>query len=317
MTYNSAGGGGGASAVGTSATNVNGGAGGAGTTSSISGASVAYAGGGGGGSNAAQGGTGGTGGAGGGGHGGAGSSSSQTGLTAGTANTGGGGGGDIEIEAGPAAYTNNFYNNSTSPVQGGHINIISGDAITDVTTGTGSGGQIKLRAGRGNDQNGDVRIETSSDGSTWGNVWTFNSDGSVTLPSDGNVRQNYSYTRTTTPNLSASSAVVWTGIVDYISSVKLVIQLEADETGDISGWHSQACEAIIASRGYVSGFSGPGGEPVMTVYGVVYTSTVPLVLFTVQRNSISKLIEVVATKTAACGSNPYMRIYSVEMATRD
>ena len=55
----------------------------------------------------------------------------------------------------------------------------------------------------------------------------------------------------------------------------------------------------------------------MTVYGVVYTSTVPLVLFTVQRNSISKLIEVVATKTAACGSNPYMRIYSVEMATRD
>jgi hypothetical protein len=117
--------------------------------------------------------------------------------------------------------------------------------------------------------------------------------------------------------LTASSAVVWTGIVDYVSSVKLVIQLEADETGDVSGWHSQTCEAIIASRGYASSFSGPGGEPVMTVYGVVYTSTVPLVLFTVQRNSISKLIEVVATKTAACGSNPYMRIYSVEMATRD
>ena len=96
-----------------------------------------------------------------------------------------------------------------------------------------------------------------------------------------------------------------------------MIQVEANEVGDATGWHSQVCEAIIASRGYANGFAGPGGTPVMTVYGVTYTSTSPLVTFTVQRNPTTKMIEVVGTATAAADTAPILRIYSVETSTND
>jgi hypothetical protein len=111
--------------------------------------------------------------------------------------------------------------------------------------------------------------------------------------------------------------VVWTSKVNYISGAKLTIQVEAHEIGDATGWHSQVCEAVIASRGYASSFGGPGGEPVMTVYGVTHTSSVPLVTFSVQRNPVTKKIEVVGTMTAAADGGADLRIYSVETSTRD
>jgi hypothetical protein len=76
------------------------------------------------------------------------------------------------------------------------------------------------------------------------------------------------------------------------------------------------CEAVIASRGYANSAGGPLGDPVMAVYGVTYTSTVPLVTFTVQRNPTTKNVEVVGTMTAAATSAD-LRIYSVETSTRD
>jgi hypothetical protein len=148
-------------------------------------------------------------------------------------------------------------------------------------------------------------------------TWTFGRDGQLTLPSGGAIQQQFTWTKVTLTTLSTPSAVIWTALYDYISGVKLTIQLEANETGDATGWHSQVCEAVIASRGYANSFGGPGGEPIMTVYGVTYTSTVPLVTFSVQRNPTTKQIEIVGTQTAACGSTPNFRIHSVEMATRD
>jgi hypothetical protein len=145
----------------------------------------------------------------------------------------------------------------------------------------------------------------------------IDADGNLILPSNGTITQRNSYTRVTGPNLPNGSAVVWTALYDYISSVKLIIQLEATEVGDATGWHSQACEAVIASRGYANSFSGPGGEPVMTVYGVTYTSIEPLVTFTVQRNATNKKIEIVGTTTAATTDSPQFRIHSIEIATRD
>lgn len=148
-------------------------------------------------------------------------------------------------------------------------------------------------------------------------TWTFDTSGDLTMPSSGAVLQNYSYTKTTTANLNTTSSVIWTSLNDSISSVKLLIQLETNEVGDASGWHSQVCEAVIASRGYAQSANGPLGDPAMSVYGLVYTSTAPLVTFTVQRNSTTKLIELVGTVTAATTGNPTMRIHSVEMSTRD
>ncbi len=149
------------------------------------------------------------------------------------------------------------------------------------------------------------------------NEVVLDADGILTVPSGGAIQQRFTWTRAVQPNLSTASAVIWTALYDYISSVKLTIQLEANETGDATGWHSQVCEAVVASRGYANSFGGAGGDPVMTVYGVTYTSTVPLVTFTVQRNPTTKQIEIVGTKTAACDGSANFRIHSVEMATRD
>ena len=147
----------------------------------------------------------------------------------------------------------------------------------------------------------------------------FNENGQFKLPAGGGViEQNNSWTKTTTPVVNIGpGTVVWTSNVDYISSAKLVIQVEASETGDDSGWHSQACEAIIACRGYAGVFGGPGGDPQMVVYGIVHTSINPLVTFTVRRNLTTNFVEVVGTLTATAGGAADLRIHSVEMSTRD
>lgn len=120
------------------------------------------------------------------------------------------------------------------------------------------------------------------------------------------------YTLIQTGNIVNSSDVVWRSTSTTMSSAKLIIQAEADELADSSGWHSQTCEAIIACRGGLS-----SGNPVMTVYGNVYTSTQPLVTFTAQRNITTNLIEIVGAKTAACNSSVSLRIHSIEISTRD
>jgi hypothetical protein len=143
-------------------------------------------------------------------------------------------------------------------------------------------------------------------------------DTGLELPNSHYIRQNNSWTRTVAPTVSVGAgSVVWTSNVDYISSAKLTIQVECDEVGDLTGWHSQACEAIISCRGYANTYGGPGGDPQMIVYGVVHTSVDPLVTFTVQRNPTTKFVEVVGTLTAAASGNAALRIHSVEMSTRD
>lgn len=161
--------------------------------------------------------------------------------------------------------------------------------------------------------------------------WSFDTNGILQLPSGGDIVDSSgtsvlgggtvlanTYTRVTTPVKSPNqtSVVIWTALYDTVSSVKLTIQLETNQVGDATGWHSQVCEAIVASRGYANGQPGYG-EPIMTVYGVTYTSTVPLVTFTVQRNATTSLIEIVGTRTAATNSAIDFRIHSVEMISRD
>lgn len=137
------------------------------------------------------------------------------------------------------------------------------------------------------------------------------------LAINGVLTNNNSVTKTTSSIVVGGTSVVWVASSDSVSGVKLFIQVEADQVGDATGWHSQVCEAVIASRGYASSFAGSGGIPLMSVYGITYTSTVPLVTFNVQRNATTKFIEVVATSTVAADTPPNIRIYSVETATNN
>ena len=148
---------------------------------------------------------------------------------------------------------------------------------------------------------------------------TYLFDGNtIVLPNNGILQQRNSLTRTTDGLVSAATpSLIWTSAVNYISSAKLVIQVECNEVGDTTGWHSQACEAIISCRGYATTYGGPGGDPQMIVYGVVHTSVDPLVTFTVQRNPTTKMIEVIGTPTAAASGSALVKIHSIEMSTRD
>ena len=220
-------------------------------------------------------------------------------------------GGYLELRAGDATWSDASNNGSASPnnVFGGNVTLAAGNATNGVAAGKGFGGSINIIAGVGNAANQSGRIQVITDNGNWQFTQT------------GEFRVNNSFTKTLSSNLQAQSVtqVVWTATEDFISGVKLLIQVETDVIGDTTGWHSQVCEAIIASRGYASGYPGPGGEPQMTVYGVTHTSVDPLVTFTVQRNPTTLKIEVVATRTTAVAltTSVSLRIYSVETGTND
>ena len=152
----------------------------------------------------------------------------------------------------------------------------------------------------------DIQIYTY-DGAT-AHGWTFGANGAL---------ENLgSWTKTTTNSFNGgvASKVVWTSTEDFISGAKLLIQLECDETGGVNTWETQMCEAVIAVRGHTD-----TSIPVMSVYGVTHTSAAPLMTFTVDRNPVTKLIEVTGTRTgtARLSGGASLRIYSVETGTND
>ena len=214
-------------------------------------------------------------------------------------------GGYINLTAGDAT----FNIGSPNSVRGGDVNIQAGNATDNIETNKGVGGDINITAGSGNTVGQAGRIQLITDSGNW------------QFTQSGEFRNSNSFTKTLETNLQgqAVTQVVWTSTENWISGVKLLIQVESEEIGDTTGWHSQVCEAVIASRGYANSFGGPGGEPQMTVYGVTHTSVAPLITFTVQRNVTTKNIEVVATRTAAVdlATNVNLRVYSVETGTRD
>jgi hypothetical protein len=152
------------------------------------------------------------------------------------------------------------------------------------------------------DHTGEFRIGNSQA------PWSFEDTGALTTGG--------SWTKTTNNNLISGVAAqtVWRSTQTYISGAKLMIQVECDEDGDATGWHTQTCEAVIAARG-----SNTTTEPEMVVYGVIHTSVAPLMTFTTQRNPTTQLIEIIGTRTvtASPSGNASLRIYSVETGTMD
>ena len=134
---------------------------------------------------------------------------------------------------------------------------------------------------------------------------TFNEITSTTLV------QNSS--RTASPNsvnvLGSTSTVVFS-TPSYFTSIKLVIAVEGQLDGDGTFVdHTQTCEATIAATYNTS------AEPIMSVYGIVYTSPTPLATFTVARNGLTGNIEVTAVNSQATnGLN--VRVHTIQFVSR-
>lgn len=218
------------------------------------------------------------------------------------------GGGSIELVPNDAYYVDGQYLNiyPTNAQDAPHIHLAAGTSGDLILGDDNSHVDVN--------HNGYVRIRSYDSGTSSTYQWRFHNDGNLQLPSGGAIEHSGSYTKTSTSSIQDvnNNGIVWTGTQDLVSSVKLTIQTQSPEVGDSSGSHFQTCEAVIASRGVAASGNGVG-EPVMTVYGVTHTSTAPLATFAVQRNVTTKLIEIVATRTAATTSGIDFRIHSVEM----
>ena len=161
-------------------------------------------------------------------------------------------------------------------------------------------------------QDTDINIETINSISG-PQTWNFDSFGRLTLPSQGIIIQNFSITKTTSVDITDPTIpqIVWTSDSTFTSSAKLLIQLEQDP-GDSTADEVHSCEAIISAKGA----GGLGLDiPVMSVFGVTYTSLSSLATFSIQRNAVTRIIEVIATLNNT--TDPaFLRIHSVEMLSR-
>jgi hypothetical protein len=204
---------------------------------------------------------------------------------------------------------------TTFPTGGQIANYPGGVGASDnswfVTPGGSGNGGVSSQDGQQYIQiNNNLFVEIgTSYGTANESLWRFGRDGALTSPGGG-------FTKTTTNTLATTvlTQIVWTATQTYISGAKLTIQVEANETGGTGNWETQVCEAVIAVRGY-----NQASVPVMSVYGVTHTSVAPLMTFTVDRNPVSNLVEIVGTRTATATTtgNASLRIYSVETGTMD
>ena len=151
----------------------------------------------------------------------------------------------------------------------------------------------------------------------------LNSNGTVSIPAGGDILDSNGnsvlvdgsqYLRNTYEIVpSETPTIIWSSRGEPISTVKLIINIEALEIGSDGERHTQSCEAIIANRVYK-----PNAEPAMTVYGVTHTSIGVLATFTIQRNITTQQIEVVATSNAlVVNGSAYSHVYSTELLTAD
>lgn len=209
--------------------------------------------------------------------------------------------------AGPAGSNGNT--GATGPIgYTGSTGANGSVGITGYTGSVGPQGEIGATGLSGNVSPTNQLINTTYD-------VTLDANGNTTFPTQAYIRQNSSYIRTVNgSNISNLPTVIWTGLNEFITSVKLIIQIEGNVIGDTSGWHTQSCEAIITDRYW----NNTGNiDPQMTVYGIVHTSPSPMVTFTVQRNPATHLIEVVGRITNIATGTLYPKIHSIELGSRD
>ena len=219
----------------------------------------------------------------------------------------------IEIPAGVSSFVSTTAYTFTSPV------VIDGGGTCDTSI---PGNDVTLIAGGNSSANtgkiyGDVNL-TGNNISLTADSYSIelNNNGVVSLPSTNNnyLAQGRSRTRTIFDSVDVGTPkIVWTSTETFISSAKLLIQVEGKEDGD-NDWNTQSCEAVIAAKGMHG-----SGDPSMTIYAIIHTSIDNLTSFTVQRNSTSNLIEILATPsaTSTAATQQKITIHSTELICWD
>lgn len=112
---------------------------------------------------------------------------------------------------------------------------------------------------------------------------------------------------------SDTPTVVWESSNEFVTGAKLIFQVEGSESPDAGGaenWHTQMCEAHVAKR---LNFTT---APVISVYGITYTSVSPLATFTAQYDLQLNTMKVIATATNA-GYLLHIKVYATEFSTSD
>lgn len=127
----------------------------------------------------------------------------------------------------------------------------------------------------------------------------------------GSINQNSSVTVSpNSVNVPGATPTVVFSANSALTSVKLVIAVEGqlDSDGAFVD-HTQTCEATIAAT------YNTNAEPIMSVYGIVYTSPTPLATFTVARNSLSGAIEVTAINSQTTNAMN-VRVHAIQFVSR-
>lgn len=190
---------------------------------------------------------------------------------------------------------------------------------------------------------GGVVIEVND--AVGGNSWTFTPTGKLKLPAGGDIVDTdgvsvlggatYDQSLNTTDNVTfnqvtpteirqnatrtgsatsvtvpgATPTVVYSAPSSY-TSIKLVIAVEGRLDGDITNVdHTQTCEATIAAT------YNTAAEPIISVYGIVYTSPAPLATFTVTRNTLAGTIEVTAINSQTTNAMN-VRVHAIQFVSR-
>ena len=111
-------------------------------------------------------------------------------------------------------------------------------------------------------------------------------------------------------NVPGATPTVVFATPNWFTSIKLVIAVEGQLDGDVTNVdHTQTCEATIAAT------FNTAAEPVMSVYGIIYTSPTPLATFTVARNGQTGDIEVTAVNSQTTNAMN-VRVQALQFVSR-
>ena len=187
-----------------------------------------------------------------------------------------------------------------------------------------------------------IETQTSSNSK----LWQFGTDGTLTLPAGGDIKNSsgtsvlgggatYDQSLNTTDDVifdsvtpteirqNATRTVSATSVTvpgatptvvysapNHLTSIKLVIAAEGQLDGDVTDVrHTQTCEATIAAT------YNTAAEPIISVYGIVYTSPAPLATFTVTRNTLAGTIEVTAINSQTTNAMN-VRVHAIQFVSR-
>jgi hypothetical protein len=242
-----------------------------------------------------------------------------------------GDGGNLTITAGDAG--SDIGNPSWGAV-GGTLVLKGGNSTQPY-----AGSNVEIHSGNSASTPGVISLYTGT------NQWTFGADGNLTLPAGGDIKNSsgtsvlgggatYDQSLNTTDNVTfnqvtpteirqnATRTVSATSVTvpgatptvvysapNHLTSIKLVIAAEGQLDGDVTNVrHTQTCEATIAATYKTA------AEPIISVYGIVYTSSAPLATFTVTRNTLAGTIEVTAINSQTTNALD-VRVHAIQFVS--